>query len=159
MSEVELQFTVNGTTRSVATDPNKTLLSLLREDLDLTAAKEGCGQGDCGSCIVIMDGLAVNACLVLAAQAEDAEVVTLEGLASDGKLHPLQRNFAEKWGFQCGYCTPGMIMSCYALLCTHEDPNLEQIQTAIAGNLCRCTNYRSIIESVQAAAADLGAQV
>lgn len=159
MAETELRFTVNGTPRLITVEPGKTLLAVLREDLGLTSVKEGCGQGDCGSCIVVMDGLAVNSCLVLAAQADGSEVVTLEGLAVDGELHPLQRHFAEEWAFQCGYCTPGMIMSCYALLMHNPEPGPEDAEQAIEGNLCRCTNYHNIIKAVLAAADEINARV
>jgi carbon-monoxide dehydrogenase small subunit len=153
--KIEVKLTVNGAPRVVSTHPFKTLLRLLREDLDLTAAKEGCGQGDCGSCIVVMDGVAVNSCLVLAPQAEGAEVTTLEGLADGNELHPLQKHFHENWAFQCGYCTPGMLMSAYALLLRSNQPTVAEIKQAIEGNLCRCTNYRTIIESIHAAAEEL----
>ena len=153
--EIEVKLTVNGVLRTVRTHAFKTLLRMLREDLDLTAAKEGCGQGDCGSCIVVMDGVAVNSCLVLAPQAEGSQVITLEGLANGDELHPLQRHFRENWAFQCGYCTPGMLMSAYALLLKSSQPTVAEIKQAIEGNLCRCTSYRTIIESIHAAAQEL----
>ena len=153
--EIEVTLTVNGVPRAVRTHPFKTLLRALREDLDLTAAKEGCGQGDCGSCIVVMNGVAVNSCLILAPQAEGADVITLEGLAHGDELHPLQRHFHENWAYQCGYCTPGMLMSAFALLLKTEQPSVAEIKQAIEGNLCRCTSYRTIIESIRAAAEEL----
>jgi carbon-monoxide dehydrogenase small subunit len=153
--EMEVRLTVNGVERAVRTQPSKSLLRMLREDLGLTGAKEGCGQGDCGSCIVVVDGLAVNSCLMLAPQAQDTEVTTLEGIAEGTQLHPLQQHFREKWAFQCGYCTPGMLMSAYALLLRTHSPSTAQIKEAIEGNLCRCTSYRTIIESIGAAAAEL----
>jgi carbon-monoxide dehydrogenase small subunit len=152
MADITLRLVVNGQERIITTAPAKTLLQMLREDLALLSAKEGCGQGDCGSCVVIMNGQAVNACLVLAGQVEDAEIITLEGLAQNGQPHPLQRQFAEKWAFQCGYCTAGMLISSYALLQNNPSPTREQIQTAIEGNLCRCTSYRAIIDAVLASA-------
>jgi carbon-monoxide dehydrogenase small subunit len=155
---IEIHLTVNGVRRVVSAGASKSLLRMLREDLGLTAAKEGCGQGDCGSCIVVMDGAAVNSCLILAPQAEDTEIVTLEGVANGDELHPLQKHFSEKWAFQCGYCTPGMLMSGYALLSKTLEPSLAEIKEAVEGNLCRCTSYQNIIESVQAAAADLKAR-
>jgi carbon-monoxide dehydrogenase small subunit len=155
MSDMELRFTVNSQFCQVRTDPSRTLLAVLREDLGLTSVKEGCGQGDCGSCIVVMNGIAVNSCLVLAGQAEGAEIITLEGLESSGELHPLQRNFAEKWAFQCGFCTPGMIMSSYALLMQNPEPTADEVRKAIEGNLCRCTNYRGVIEAVLASAEEM----
>jgi carbon-monoxide dehydrogenase small subunit len=135
-----------------------TLLTALREVLGLTAAKEGCGQGDCGSCIVLMNGEPVNSCLVLAAEADGQVITTLEGIAEGGELHPLQREFAARWAFQCGYCTPGMLMSCFALLSRNEHPTEADVAEAIEGNLCRCTNYRPIVEATLAAAATLRAR-
>ena len=157
MTPVSIHLTVNGREHTLASEPCRTLLSLLREDLGLTSVKEGCGQGDCGACVVILNGQAVNACLVFAAQAEGASILTVEGLAQDGALHPLQARFIERWAFQCGYCTPGMLMSCYALLQHNPDPDEGQIRDAIAGNLCRCTSYQGVVDAVQAAAADLRA--
>ncbi len=155
MSKSEVHLTVNGTGHRLLTEPRRTLLKLLREDLGLTGAKEGCEVGDCGACVVVMNGAAVNACLVLAGQCEGAQILTVEGLAQTGQLHPLQRHFAEKWAFQCGFCTSGMLMSCYALLLSNANPSADEIREAIAGNLCRCTSYRAVVEAVQAAAGDL----
>ncbi len=155
--EIEVRLTVNGEPRVVRAPPSKSLLRLLREDLHLTAAKEGCGQGDCGSCIVVVEGVAVNSCLMLAPQADGTNVTTLEGIAAGEELHPLQKHFCEKWAFQCGYCTPGMLMSAYALLLKTPAPGVAEIKEAIEGNLCRCTSYRTIIEAIQAAAAELQA--
>jgi aerobic-type carbon monoxide dehydrogenase small subunit (CoxS/CutS family) len=155
MKEINIHFTVNDQPRNVHTNPDRTLLAVLREDLGLTSVKEGCGQGDCGSCIVVMNGMAVNSCLVLAGQVEGAEIITLEGLESENELHPLQHYFAEKWAFQCGYCTPGMIMSCYALLIHNPIPAPDDIRKAIEGNLCRCTNYSGVVDAVMAAAEEL----
>ena len=152
MVEIEIHLTVNGVPRTIQAEPCRTLLEILRDELDLTGAKEGCGAGDCGACVVLMDGQAVNACLVLVAQAEGAEILTVEGLAQDGRLHPLQRYFAEKWALQCGFCTPGMLMSCYALLLNNPKPNQDEIREAIAGNLCRCGSYHGVVEAVLAAA-------
>jgi carbon-monoxide dehydrogenase small subunit len=121
----------------------------------LKGAKEACGQGDCGACVVLLDGEPVNSCLVLAAQAEGSQIMTVEGLSSNGQLHPLQRNFIENWAFQCGYCTAGMLISSYALLMENPNPNPEEIRSAIAGNLCRCTGYHEIIEAVSKTAEDL----
>ena len=146
---MEIHITVNGKPKVLETTPDRTLLQLLREDMGLTGTKEACSQGDCGACVVVMDGIAVNSCLVLAPQAEGAEIITVEGLAQNGKLHPLQRAFAEKWGFQCGYCTPGMLMASYALLLRNPDPSVEEIKEAISGNLCRCTGYHPIVNSVR----------
>jgi len=156
MTEIKLKFIVNNETREVTTSPSTTLLNVLRDDLKLKSPKEACGQGDCGACVVLLDGKAINSCLVLAAQAQGAEVLTIEGLAEDGKLHPLQQNFIDNWAFQCGYCTSGMLMSVYGLLQKNPEPTREEIKTAIAGNLCRCTGYEEIIEAVEMTAAELG---
>ena len=131
-----------------------TLLSFLRDVLGLTGTKEGCGAGECGACTVIFNGEAVNSCLVLAAEADGAEVMTIEGEARNGVLSGLQQSFIENNGFQCGFCTPGMIMSARALLNKNPRPSREQIIEAIEGNLCRCTGYESIIKSIEAAAGD-----
>jgi len=149
MEEIEIQFTVNGEQRNVRTAPYRSLLQVLRDDLGLTGTKDGCSQGDCGACVVVMDDQTVNSCLVLAPQADGKEVITIEGLAVDGELSYLQEAFAEKWGLQCGFCTPGILMSSYALLQTNPDPSPEEIRRAIAGNLCRCTGYTPIVNSVQ----------
>lgn len=149
MSEIEIKLIVNGVQKSVKTAPHRTLLQMLREDVGLTGTKDGCSQGDCGACVVLMDGQAVNSCLVLAPQADGKEVLSVEGLAPDGQLSHLQKAFAEKWGLQCGFCTPGMLMSSYALLMAKPEPTRAEIQRAIAGNLCRCTGYAPIIDSVQ----------
>lgn len=155
MGKIEVHFTVNGRTETITTEVGCSLLHVLRDDLELKGAKEACGQGDCGACVVVMDGRAVNACLVLAVQAEGAEILTVEGLAGKGKLHPLQEQFIARWAFQCGYCTPGMLMSAYALLLEKADPSPDEIREAISGNLCRCTSYEEIVEAVGAAATEL----
>ena len=155
MNEIEVTFTLNGHRESVRTNPSRTLLQVLREDLDQTGTKDGCSQGDCGACIVVMDGIAVNSCLVLAPQAQGAKVITVEGLRENGDLHPLQDWFVEKWAFQCGFCTPGMLMSAYALLLHKSDPTVEEIKTALEGNLCRCTGYRPIVDAVLQAAKEI----
>jgi len=155
MTAINVKFTVNDNPVEVKTAPTRTLLSILRDDLKLKGAKEACGQGDCGTCVVLVDGEAVNSCLVLAAQAEGTHVLTVEGLASNGQLHPLQRHFIENWAFQCGYCTSGMLMAAYALLLKNPQPNSDEIRAAIAGNLCRCTGYHEIIEAVDEAADEL----
>ena len=152
MAEIEL--TINGASHLLEAAPRRTLLAVLREDLRLTGTKEGCGKGDCGSCVVVMNGLAVNSCLVYAVQADGAELTTIEGLASGDELHPLQRQFADRWAFQCGFCTPGMLMTTYAFLERNPQPTPDEVRRAIAGNLCRCTNYRNIIEAVVAAATE-----
>ncbi len=147
-----IQLTVNGESVEAAVEPNETLLQFLREDLGLTGTKHGCGLGDCGACTVILDGKPVNACLVLAVQARGREVLTIEGLAENGKLHPLQQAFVDKGAIQCGFCTPGMILSAKALLDEKPEPSEPEIRTAISGNLCRCTGYQKIVEAIQEAA-------
>ncbi len=152
---IKIKFTLNGQLTEVETDSAKRLLDLLREDLGLTGTKEGCGVGECGACTVVMNGKAVNSCMILAAQAEGAEILTVEGLEKNGKLHPLQENFLKEGAVQCGFCTPGMLMSSYALLQNNPDPDDEEIKTAIEGNLCRCTGYKQIIAAVRKTAEEL----
>jgi aerobic carbon-monoxide dehydrogenase small subunit len=149
-----IRFTVNGVTCEVHVPPMKRLLDVLREDLRLTGTKEGCGEGECGSCSVRVNGELVNSCLVPALQAESAEVETVEGLARNGKLHPIQQAFLECGGAQCGICTPGMLMAAAQLLATNPNPDMAQIREGLAGNLCRCTGFMRIFESVVAAAAE-----
>jgi aerobic carbon-monoxide dehydrogenase small subunit len=149
----EMQFTLNGEAVNVEVESAWTLLYLLREVLELTGTKLGCGYGECGACTVIMDGQAVNACLVPVLEAEGKNVTTIEGLVRpDGQLHPLQRTFVDHGAVQCGFCTPGMIMSAKALLDENQSPTDEEIKESLAGNLCRCTGYVKIIEAVKAAA-------
>ena len=143
---------VNGDQYEVAVEPRQSLLEVLRDSLGLTGTKRGCGTGDCGACTVLLDGLPVNSCLVLAVDAKGKDVLTIEGLADGNKLHPIQEAFIEHGGLQCGYCTPGMILSAKALLDENPRPTDEEVKSAIAGNLCRCTGYVKIVESVLAAA-------
>ncbi|MBI4881149.1 MAG: (2Fe-2S)-binding protein [Planctomycetes bacterium] len=147
-----IRLRVNGEPVETAVPPNRTLLEMLRDDLGLTGAKEGCGEGDCGACTVLLDGLPVSSCLVLALQAEGREVVTVEGLAREGQLDPLQQAFVEEGGVQCGFCTPGMLLAATSLLAANPDPSEQEIREAIAGNLCRCTGYQKIVESIRRAA-------
>jgi carbon-monoxide dehydrogenase small subunit len=147
-----IQLTVNGQSVDAAVEPNRTLLQFLREDLGLTGTKHGCGLGDCGACTVILDGEAVNSCLVLAIHVNGREVLTIEGLAENGKLHPIQQAFVDKGSIQCGFCTPGMILSAKALLDTNPNPTEQEIRMAISGNLCRCTGYQKIVEAIGEAA-------
>jgi len=149
----EIQFIINGHHQSVSAPPMKRLLDVLREDLHLTGAKEGCGEGECGSCSVLMNGDLVNSCLIPVLQAEGAQITTIEGVANEEKLHPIQQCFLEKGGAQCGICTPGMILATHHLLSKYPHPTLEQIQEGLAGNLCRCTGYMRIFDAVQQAAA------
>ena len=154
--EKKIHFVVNGDPVSVLVGADWSLLRALREGVGLTGTKEGCGAGECGACTVLVDGTAVNSCLFPALEAEGRSVTTVEGLARpDGSLHPLQRAFIEKGAVQCGFCTPGMLMSAKALLDRVPDPTEHQVKTALAGNLCRCTGYTQIVEAVLAAAAEL----
>jgi len=145
-------LTVNDKRYELAVAPNETLADVLRDKIGLTGTKKGCELGDCGSCTVLLNGKPVNACLVLAIRAEGETVRTIEGLESASGLHPLQQAFVEKGGIQCGFCSPGMILSSFSLLERDPDPGEDEIRRAISGNLCRCTGYQKIIESVQAAA-------
>jgi aerobic carbon-monoxide dehydrogenase small subunit len=154
-----IRFTVNGESRMVSVPPMKRLLDVLREDLHLTGAKEGCGEGECGSCSVRMNGELVNSCLVPVLQAESAEIETVEGLARNGKLHPLQEAFLQCGGAQCGICTPGMLMAATQLLAQNPDPGMAEIREGLSGNLCRCTGFIRIFESVVQAAAEGSAGV
>lgn len=144
-----INLKVNGRAWDLAVEPNRTLLDVLRHDLELTGTKRGCDLGECGSCTVILNGIPVNSCLVLAIQANGAEVLTIEGLAGPSGLHPLQRSFVEKGAIQCGFCTPGMILSASSLLQKNPKPGEEEIRTALSGNLCRCTGYQKIVEAIQ----------
>lgn len=145
-----MEFKVNGEHYEVAVKPNRTLLEVLREDLGLTGTKVGCNQGDCGSCTVLLDGKAVCSCLTLAVEAQGKEIITIEGLASNGQLHPIQQAFIDYFAVQCGYCTPGMIMSAKALLDENPDPTEDEVRHALQGNLCRCTGYVKIVEAILA---------
>ena len=144
-----LKFILNGKAVVIKASASKRLLDLLREDLALTGTKGGCGIGECGACTIILNGKAVNACLVLAGQVEGSEVKTVEYLARNGKLNDLQHAFLETGAVQCGFCTPGMLMSAAALLDQNPNPSEEQIKEAIAGNLCRCTGYKQIIDAIR----------
>ena len=143
---------INGESYEVAMEPRRTLLEVLRENLGLTGTKKGCEEGDCGVCTVLMDGNPVSSCLVLAVEAQDKDILTIEGLAKEQQLHPLQDTFIEHGAIQCGFCTPGMILSAKALLDNNPAPAEEEIRRAIAGNLCRCTGYVKIIKAIKAAA-------
>ncbi len=144
--------TINGVVHQLDVRPEKTLLSVLRDQLYLTGTKEGCSTGDCGACTVLMDGKTVASCLVLAVEADGREITTIEGIAPDGDLHPVQEALVELGGFQCGFCTPGMVISAVAFLKENSKPTEEQIRRGLAGNLCRCTGYTKIVEAVQEAA-------
>ena len=141
---------VNGETYEVAVQPWRTLLEVIRNDIGLTGAKRGCDEGDCGACTVIIDGKPVSSCLSLAIEAQGKDILTIEGLAKNGQLHPLQSAFVEHGGIQCGFCTPGMILSAKALLDENPKPTEEEVREGISGNLCRCTGYVKIVEAIMA---------
>lgn len=147
-----VKFVLNGELVSPDLDPSRRLIDILREDFFLTGAKEGCGEGECGSCTVLMDGLPVHSCLVLAGQLEGHEVLTVEGLAQNGELDLLQNAFVENNAVHCGFCTPGMIMSAKGLLMKNPDPSEAEIREALSGNICRCSDYRQIVMAVKDAA-------
>lgn len=147
-----VRFTVNKKAYTVKIKESATLLDVLREELGLTGTKEGCGVGECGACTVIMDNQAVNACIVLAAEANGKEITTIEGLSDGDKLHPIQQAFVDVGGLQCGFCTPGMILSAKVLLDNNKEPSDDDIRRGLSGNFCRCTGYTKIFESVRAAA-------
>ena len=155
MSKVHVSAVVNGDPIEFLCDTETSLLDALRDELDLTGAKEGCGSGDCGACSVMLDGRLVCACLVMAAEAEGRTIDTIEGMAEEGELHPLQRKFLEHAALQCGFCTPGLLIASKALLEKHPNPTETEIRFWLAGNLCRCTGYDKIIRAVQDAAAEL----
>jgi aerobic carbon-monoxide dehydrogenase small subunit len=151
-----LQFKVNGEEYQLEVEVNRTLLEVIREDLNLTGTKLGCGGGECGACTVILDGRAVNSCLLLAHDAREKEIWTIEGLAQEGRLHPLQQAFLDYGASQCGFCTPGMIMAAKVLLDENPHPSEQEIKDALAGNLCRCTGYAKIVEAVSSVAGSAG---
>lgn len=145
-----IELYVNGELHEVAIKSHQTLLEVLRDSLGYTGTKEGCGLGGCGSCTVIINGEAVLACITLAESAAGKEILTIEGLAKEGKLHPIQASFVENGAIQCGFCTPGMIMTAKALLDKNPDPSRDEIRLAIAGNMCRCTGYQKIVDAIEA---------
>ena len=149
---IEVTLIVNGQTRRASVPPETTLLALLRDYFGLTGAKVGCDVGDCGTCTVIVDDRPVNACLMLAGQADGRRVLTIEGVAVNGKLHPLQKAFEDSGALQCGFCGPGMILSAKALLDKNPEPSRQEIRDALAGNLCRCTGYTKLVDAVSDAA-------
>ena len=146
-----ITLTVNGKKYEVAIAPNKTLTQVLRDELDLLGTKEGCGIGDCGACTVILNGRAVNSCLVLAVQVNGSEITTIEGVANGPTLHPIQQAFVDHGAIQCGFCTPGMVLSAKNLLDKNPHPTELDVREALSGNLCRCTGYQKIVEAVKAA--------
>ena len=152
MEAVRVRITVNGDEYVRTVPTSMTLLQFVRDELNLTGTKEGCGKGECGACTVLLDGTCVNSCLVFAYQCTGRSVTTIEGLGRDGELHPLQEAFIRHGAVQCGFCTPGMIMSAVALLASNPLPTQGEIREAISGNLCRCTGYKAIVESIDDAA-------
>ena len=152
MAKYPLELTVNGQKHSFQVEADLRLVDLLREKLHLLGTKEGCGKGECGSCTVLMDGKSVTSCLVLALQADGAEIVTVEGLGGESALHPLQQAFIDCGAVQCGYCTPGMLLSAKYLLDNNPRPSREEIRRGLAGNICRCTGYVKIIEAIEVVA-------
>ncbi len=148
---IDIQLTVNGKEYSLTIEEDKRLIDVLREDLGLVGVKEGCSEGECGACTVIMDGKTVNSCLVMGFQANGKSIITIEGLEKDGKLDPVQQAFIDVGAVQCGFCIPGMILSARALLDKNPDPTEEEIREGISGNLCRCTGYNKIVEAVRLA--------
>lgn len=151
-----ITFNLNGENVEALTAENETFLDFIRNTMGLTGTKKGCEEGECGACTILLDGKPVNSCLLLAMEVDGHDVVTIEGLAKDGKLHPIQQAFIDKWALQCGYCTPGMIMSAKALLDHNPDPTEHEIRDAIAGNLCRCTGYAKIVEAIDSVAKEFG---
>jgi len=158
MTKQLITLTINGERAEVAVEPRWTLLEMVREALRYTGSKEGCGTGDCGACSMIVDGRLVTSCLMLAAQADGRDVVSIEGLATNGTLHPVQQAFIDTGGVQCGFCTPGMIMAAKSLLDHNPSPSLEDVREGLAGNLCRCTGYAKIYEAVIRASREQGAR-
>lgn len=152
MEKYPLQLTVNGKALKIEVPPHITLLELLRSSLNLTGTKEGCSTGHCGACTVLVNGQPISSCLMLAAEADHQQVLTVEGLGDEGNLHPVQAAFAANGGLQCGFCTAGMMMSTVALLKSNPQPTESEIRASLAGNLCRCTGYQKIVEAVQNAA-------
>ena len=155
---IKIKFTLNGKQVTVETESGIRLLDLLRDKFNLTGTKEGCGVGECGACSVLMKGKTVNSCLILAAQIEGSEIITIEGIANGKELHSIQKNFLKYGAVQCGFCSPAMVLSAYALLEENPNPTEEEIKDAIAGNLCRCTGYKQIIEAINESAKELSAR-
>jgi aerobic carbon-monoxide dehydrogenase small subunit len=144
-----IELTVNGKKYELAVDSNMTLTDLLRNELNLMGTKEGCGHGECGACTVLMDGKPITSCITLAVEADNCEVITIEGLETENGLHPIQQAFVEKGSIQCGFCTPGMVLSAKGLLDKNPKPSEQEIREALSGNLCRCTGYQKIVEAVK----------
>ncbi|MGN0158546.1 MAG: (2Fe-2S)-binding protein [Brotaphodocola sp.] len=154
-----IKFKLNGEDVEAYVQDNITMVDFLRKQMHLTGTKRGCEEGECGACTILLDGGAVASCLMLAVEADGHEILTIEGLQKDGVLHPLQREFVDKWALQCGFCTPGMIMSALSLLKENPHPTENEIRDGIAGNLCRCTGYSKIVEAIDAAAKIMAKEV
>ena len=152
IEKVGIQVTVNGKLHKLQVEPRKLLVELLREDLDLTGTHVGCDTTYCGACTVLMNGAAVKSCTTFAVQADGAEITTVEGLEKDGNLHPIQKAFGDSYGLQCGYCTPGLMLSTLQLLTRNSNPSEKQVRKAIAGNTCRCTGYQNVLKAIETAA-------
>ncbi len=152
---MEISLTVNNKQYKLSVPPNMTLLDVLREKIKLTGTKEGCGKGECGACTVIFNGRSANSCLILAPQADGAEVITVEGIGTPDNLHPIQKAFVEEGAVQCGFCTPGMVVSSFYLLNRNPNPSEDEIREGLSGNLCRCTGYVKIIKAVEKASKEL----
>ncbi len=152
IEKVAIQLKVNGQPHQLEVEPRKLLVELLREDLDLTGTHVGCDTTYCGACTVLLNGMAVKSCTMFAVQADGAEITTVEGLERDGQLHPIQKAFGDFYGLQCGYCTPGLMLSTFQLLSQNQNPSEKEMRKAIAGNTCRCTGYQNILKAMQAAA-------
>ena len=152
IEKIEIEVTVNGKKRTAAVEPRMLLVEFLREHLDLTGTHVGCDTTYCGACTVLLNGAAVKSCTMFAVQADGAEITTVEGLEKDGQLHPIQKAFGDCYGLQCGYCTPGLMLSTLQLLARNESPNEQEVRKAIAGNTCRCTGYQNIFKAIQMAA-------
>jgi carbon-monoxide dehydrogenase small subunit len=151
-NKIPIRFTINGEKKELDIPPGISALELIRDILELKGTKEGCGIGECGACTIVVDGRAINACLMIAAQLDGREILTVEGLGQTGDLHPIQESFAEQHAVQCGFCTPGLMMSAHALLAENTNPDRNEIVKAISGNLCRCTGYHSIVSAIEDAA-------
>lgn len=152
IEKVAIQIKVNGKPHKLEVEPRKLLVELLREDLDLTGTHVGCDTTYCGACTVLLNGMAVKSCTMFAVQADGAEIMTVEGLEKDGQLHPIQKAFGDSYGLQCGYCTPGLMLSTFQLLSHNQSPSEKDMRKAIAGNTCRCTGYQNILKAIQTAA-------